>query len=77
VNLAARRIRQYLASSCLNGGRGIEGVEAQVSIPSGLPLVGSRELDGYLIVVALGAGFASASPETATTILAQDEGVSA
>ena len=53
-------------------GRGIEGIEAQVAVPSDLPLFGSPQLRGYPVGVLVTAGFASAGAETAITLLAHE-----
>jgi hypothetical protein len=55
-----------------HAGRAVQGIEAQVSLPANIPVFGSRELDGYSIVVTLGSRFAEATPETATALLAHE-----
>lgn len=61
----------YLARTD-HSGRGIEGIEAQVTIPSNLPLYGSTELRGHPIGVLITPAFRTAKPETAITILAHE-----
>lgn len=53
-------------------GRGVEGIEAQVIIPSNLPLFGSAALRSYPITVLINPTFREADPATGVTILAHE-----
>ena len=53
-------------------GHGIEGIEAQVLIPSDLPLFGSQDLKRCRIAVLITPAFRTARPDTAITILAHE-----
>ncbi len=66
------RFRSHSLARTDHSGRGIEGIEAQVVIPSNLPLFGSAQLDRYPINVLVPPAFRTAKPETAITILAHE-----
>ncbi len=66
------RFRSHLLARTDRSGRGIEGIEAQVTIPSNLPLFGSADLRRFQIGVLLSPAFRTAAPETAITILAHE-----
>jgi hypothetical protein len=66
------RFRSHSLARTDGSGRGIEGIEAQVAIPSSLPLFGSAELRRYPIDVLITPAFRTARPETAITILAHE-----
>ena len=53
-------------------GRGVEAIEAQVIIPTDLPLFGSAALRAYPITVLIMPTFADADPATGVTILAHE-----
>lgn len=66
------RFRSHYLARTDRSGRGIEGIEAQVVIPSNLPLFGSAELRRYPISVLITPAFRTAKPETGITILAHE-----
>ena len=66
------RFQSHYLARTDRSGRGMEGIEAQVAVPSNLPLFGSAELRRYPISVLITPAFRTATPETAITILAHE-----
>jgi len=66
------RFRSHHLARTDSSGHGVEGIEAQVLIPSDLPLFGSPDLRRRPITVLITPAFRTARPDTAITILAHE-----